>query len=305
MNRLLRCIGALAPLGLVLAMTGCVQRAGPAATSLPDGSTYVAMGSSFAAGPGITDLAEAPPNRCQRSRDNYAQQLARKRGLTLVDVSCGGATTAHILGPWNELPAQIDAVTPQTRLVTVTIGGNDVGFIATLMSGSCQGDLSAASKVLAETCEAMRDYARRNARAISAAGTMSGEEAWAKVEQGLEEIASQVRRRAPQARLIFVDYIRILPPEGMCEVVPLSDKAAEGARAIALRLEALTASVAARAGAELLKASALSHGHDACAADPWGTGLIKPADAVRFAPYHPTLAAMTGIAAALDAQLAD
>ncbi|GGC13951.1 hypothetical protein GCM10011494_35940 [Novosphingobium endophyticum] len=37
----------------------------------------------------------------------------------------GGATTAHILGPWNELPAQIDALTDDTALVTVTIGVAD------------------------------------------------------------------------------------------------------------------------------------------------------------------------------------
>lgn len=303
MNRVVRCMVMLAALGMAPALAGCVQQSGVSASSISAGSTYVAMGSSFAAGPGITDLAETPPNRCQRSHDNYAQQLARKRGLTLVDVSCGGATTGHILGPWNELPAQIDAVTPQTRLVTVTIGGNDVGFIATLMSGSCQGDLSGASKVLVETCDAMQAYARSNPRAASVAGNASGEAAWVKVEQGLEEIASQVHRRAPQARLIFVDYIGILPPETLCEALPLSNEAAEQARVIASRLEALTEAVAAHSGAELLKASALSQGHDACARDAWGTGLIKPAGSARFAPYHPTLAAMTGIATALDAQI--
>jgi hypothetical protein len=69
------------------------------------------MGSSFAAGPGITTGADATPSRCSRSRDNYANQLARKRGLDLVDVSCSGATTAHVLGSWNELAPQIDSVT--------------------------------------------------------------------------------------------------------------------------------------------------------------------------------------------------
>ena len=45
---------------------------------------------------------------------------------------------AHVLAPWNELPAQIDAVTPDTRLVTITIGGNDLNYIGNLfMVGRC------------------------------------------------------------------------------------------------------------------------------------------------------------------------
>lgn len=271
--------------------------------SVPSGSTYVAMGSSYASGPGITTSADTPPNRCQRSGDNYAHQLARKRGLNLIDVSCGGATTANILSPWRELPAQIDAVTPETRLVTVTIGGNDVGFVSGLMLGSCEGNLSAESTHVAATCEGMRAYARNNPQAASSAVISPDEAAWTKVQHGLDEIAKGVRRRAPQARLIFVDYIRVVPPSQSCAAVPLSDQAAERARAIASRLEQLTETVARRAGAELIKASELSRGHDACARDNWATGFIKELNASGFAPYHPNLAAMTAIADALDWKL--
>lgn len=96
----------------------------------PAGATYVAIGSSFAAGPGITVPADAPPDRCARSADNYAHQIARRHDLRLLDVSCSGATTAHVLGEWNTLAPQLDAVGAETRLVTVTIGGNDVRLIA-------------------------------------------------------------------------------------------------------------------------------------------------------------------------------
>ncbi|HMC94522.1 MAG TPA: GDSL-type esterase/lipase family protein, partial [Polyangia bacterium] len=116
--------GAL--LAATLLAAGAAQAQGP---------RYVAMGSSYAAGPGITRPADDPPDRCGRSADNYAHQLARRRGLDLADVSCGGAVTASILAPWNGHPAQIDAVTPATSLVTVTIGGNDVGLIAGLGAG--------------------------------------------------------------------------------------------------------------------------------------------------------------------------
>lgn len=286
-----------------LAIAACVQQTRPGMPSVPSGSTYVAMGSSFAAGPGITSLADTPPDRCQRSADNYAHQLARKRGLNLVDVSCGGATTANILSPWRELPAQIDAVTPDTRLVTVTIGGNDVGFVSSLMLGSCEGNHPAASGQVAAMCERLRAYARDNPQTAGSAVISADEAAWAKVEHGLDEIAKEVRQRAPQARLIFVDYIRVVPPSELCPTVPLSDQAAERARAIASRLEQLTAAVAHRAGAELVKASELSRGHDACAKDNWATGFVKAPGASSFAPYHPTLPAMTAIADALDRKI--
>jgi phospholipase/carboxylesterase len=49
--------------------------------------------------------------------------------LDLTDASCSGATTQHLLAPWNELPAQLDALRPDTRLVTV--GFSQGGLMAT------------------------------------------------------------------------------------------------------------------------------------------------------------------------------
>ena len=79
-------------LGALYPFAALAQPASPP----PAGSKYVAMGSSFAAGPGITTPDEGTPARCTRSKDNYARQLARRRGLKLTDVSCSGATTAHM-----------------------------------------------------------------------------------------------------------------------------------------------------------------------------------------------------------------
>ncbi|ANI76873.1 hypothetical protein [Sphingobium sp. EP60837] len=69
---------------------------------------------------------------------------------------------------------------------------------------------------------------------------------------------------------------------------------------IASRLAALTAKVAHDAGAEILAASSLSRGHDACAANSWMNGFIKPKGSASFAPYHPNLAGMTAVADALE-----
>lgn len=264
---------------------------------LPAGSIYVAMGSSFAAGPGVAQPAEAAPARCGRSADNYAHQLARKRNLRLVDVTCGGATTAHILGPWSELPPQLDAVTPEARLVTVTIGGNDVNYIGRLYMASCTAAHQAQQPGF---CRALAGRAPPSGAGLAAAPS---EQDWNKVEAGLEQVAREIRRRAPHARIVFVDYFTVLPEHHLCAQTPLDEGQAVGARETARRLAQLTAAVAAHTGAEDLHVSELSRGHDACSKTPWVTGFIPQSGSERFAPYHPNLAGMTAVANALDRKL--
>jgi hypothetical protein len=89
---------------------------------------YVAMGSSFASGAGIgPDIS----NGCERSAHNYPNQLADQLGLELIDVTCGGATTANLISsPHGDHPPQLAAVTVDTRLATITAGGNDLGCTA-------------------------------------------------------------------------------------------------------------------------------------------------------------------------------
>ena len=48
---------------------------------IPAGSHYVAMGSSFAAGPGLPPRAPGSPRRAGRSAGNYAHLVASALGL--------------------------------------------------------------------------------------------------------------------------------------------------------------------------------------------------------------------------------
>lgn len=286
-----------------LALASCTHQSAPERAPIVAGAKYVAMGSSFAAGPGVTTSAESPPNRCQRSVDNYARQLARKRNLDLIDVSCSGATTAHILGAWNELPAQVEAIGPDTALVTITIGGNDVGFIGGLMVGSCEADTAQRSAGVATMCEQLRAYWSSTQQSAAAMPMAPDDAAWRELETGLDNIAAEVRRRAPQAQLVFVDYVTILPEDGLCAVLPLSETAAATARATSARLSQLTAKVALQTGADLIKASELSRDHHICAQESWTTGFVPPEGEVFQSIYHPKLETMTAIAGALETQL--
>jgi lysophospholipase L1-like esterase len=264
--------------------------ASAAGQPVPAGSTYVALGSSYAAGPAVTEKAADSLGPCGQSRDNYARQLARLRGLTLIDRSCGGATTVDVLhGGQFGLPPQLDGLTPDARLVTVTIGGNDVRYMADLGVAACRH-------------KAEETHAAPTRPCPPPAAGFDMEQAFTATAANLRAIAAEVRRRSPQARLVFVDYITVLPSAAPCAVVSLTGADAEGLRLRAERLARLTAEVAREAGADLIKASNLSRGHDACAAEPWVQGYALKANPADWGPvaFHPLLPAMTAIAAGLD-----
>lgn len=103
-----------------------------------NGAEYVAMGDSYSSGEGnspyetFTDMSGV--DECHRSAGNaYPVTLAGEEDLSLDFVACSGATTDTLLnggsgvGAWNE-PSQVDSLSSSTNVVTLTIGGNDVGF---------------------------------------------------------------------------------------------------------------------------------------------------------------------------------
>lgn len=264
------------------------------AAPIAAGSTYVALGSSYAAGPGVGQPAADSPGRCAQSADNYARQVAAALKLKLVDRSCGGATTADVLGvgPLKN-PPQIEGVTADARLVTVTIGGNDIRYMADLGVGVCR-----------KSPDRFPEAARE--RACARPADFNLDSAFAADEAAMKAIGDEVRRRAPQARLVFVDYITVLPKGAPCAATGLSDADAAELRARAERLEQATARAAKAAHAELMKASELSRSHDACAADAWVEAFVPARPGGGWGPvsFHPRLAAMTAIAGALERQLA-
>lgn len=103
----------------------------------PSPVNYVAMGDSFASGQGNAPYLPGTDggNTCRRSYQAYARIMGMSplTPLQLTDfVACGGAKTDHITGNWtngnsNEGP-QVDALSGDTEVVTVSIGGNDIGF---------------------------------------------------------------------------------------------------------------------------------------------------------------------------------
>ena len=257
---------------------------------LPVGAKYVALGSSFAAGAGIPLLASDRPARCGASELSYSRLLAAQLGLSLTDASCGGATTADVLNASNELPPQIDAVTPDTRLVTITIGGNDLNYMGLLFAASCRAVVPSGQAAAAATpCPPLP---RPDAAAVDG------------LEDNLATLLLAVRERAPDARVILVQYLALVS-EHDCTSARLNPEDAASARMVAVVLAQASARAASRAGAEVLPMDRLSQGHTACDEEPWARGFSAGFDAARGAPWHPSPAGHAAIARELAALLSD
>lgn len=250
---------------------------------------YVAMGSSFAAGPAISRTAENSPWFCARSTDNYAHQLARLRGLSLVDVTCGGATTKSILEGGQVLqPPQIEAVSAETELVTVTIGGNDIGYLGNMMAMGCNASTPWYLRVIGCKTRSVEDI----------------EQGLPKVREQLAAIINEVHRRAPNARIVLVNYQTILPESGTCDRLGLNQEQVAEMRGVAEQLASATQSVAEEHGALLMDAARTTQGHDVCAEEPWMNGM-RPPGGLMGAPLHPSIAGMTAVARGLNALLGE
>lgn len=263
-------------------MFACLAASGSAAT-LPEtvspitaGATYVSMGSSFAAGAGIGPLQPGAPPRCSRTVNNYASLLSQRLRLALVDAACSGATTGHVLDGWDELDPQINAVTPRTALVTITVGGNDIGYVAGLFASSCR----AGAPALPGPCQTIKPPSDAD---------------FAALKKSLVEIVKRVRDRAPQARVIFVQYVTLLPDKP-CDLTVISQSDLRRARRIARRLAMVTRQAADAANAEVLAMDRKSRQHSPCATTPWSFGMSPSQDKAKGTPWHPTAAGHAAIA---------
>lgn len=254
-------------------------------------SRYVALGSSMAAGPGIRPRAAGAPRWSGRSALNYAHLLAERLNLdsvlNFVDVTFSGATTAEVLIDHQRgAPPQIAALDGSETLVTVTIGGNDVGYVPLLMAALVPRPVRRLPLLRTRISELLDSHERD--RALDA------------VFESLCAVGRVVRERAPRARVFFVDYLTILPPEG--RAAPLSDTDAELGRSVAARLERTTADAAAATGCEVVRAGAASRQHHAWSTQPW---TVKPGVPLpgRPALLHPNAAGMRAVSELIAAQL--
>lgn len=247
----------------------------PDRVTLDAGDSYVALGDSYTSGPRIGRATGI--EGCEQTARNYPHLLAARLDLDLVDVSCGGATTANLLsgrhlGSGEQVPPQLDAVRPDTDLVTLSLGGNDGRVFNDLVS-TCVG--------LATTDRNGSPCADRDE---DDPGNIT--EALAGVTDNLVEGIEEIRRRAPQAIVVVVGYPQVFPESGSCrERLPLARGDVRFAHDVMRRLIEAQREAADRAGAEYVDVMAASAGRDICSDDPWIAGIVPDGRALAYHPY--------------------
>lgn len=298
-----------AVLGCVLLATGLtatltsapVSAATTSATGAPyavaageqGGGKHVAIGDSFASGAGIPAQSAG---LCMRSDQNYGKRVADAFGASYTDVTCAGAKVSALTTPQTDLGLpvngpQLDAVTSDATLVTLTIGGNnlgtsDVGFV----------DVVAACSVLALTDPSGTPC--RDLYAKDGGDTLVG-----RLDAVAPELAGALRRiraTAPKAQVVVMGYPAVVPADGRkCEdKLPITAGDITYLHGILGELNDMVARTATANGATYVDTMTATEGHDGCSAEPWVEGLIPSSPAL---PLHPNA---TGERVMADAVLA-
>jgi len=222
------------------------------------GDSYVALGSSIASGYGIANQSAS----CGRSDRDYGQLVAAKLGLNLTDVSCGAAVIPNVLDQaQGAAPPQIDAVTPATKLITVSIGGNDIALNGTALG--C-GDPTTV---------------------CSPPATLAADEA--ALEGKLVTMLAALKAKAPSATVVLVTYPREFPNQN-CAALSLSDSELAMLRGMGEKLEAASVAAAKQIGVVLVDPYVQPGDHTACAtaSERWTAGYtVAPGEGFS---YHPT-----------------
>src|SRR2546421_4894413 len=111
---------------VLLGAVAGVLVAAPAHVASP--VAYVAMGDSYSAGVGSGDY-DSSSGSCSRSPHSYTALWAASHPVSsFTSVACSGATTTDVLNN------QLGALNAGTTFVTITIGGNDAGFVNVVTS---------------------------------------------------------------------------------------------------------------------------------------------------------------------------
>jgi lysophospholipase L1-like esterase len=257
---------AAASIGLVTLATALAATAGPAnaaprrtgTAAQATGVRYVALGDSYASGLG-TGLERG---NCDRSPAAYGPQWARAhQPASFTFAACSGATARGIR------THRLSALSPATTLVSLTAGGNDVGFsdvIETCLIGSTHDCLQAI---------------RGSEHAMITS-----------LPRSLDRLLAAIRQHSPAARVVLTGYPLLFDPArpGSCSQISHREQVAFN-RAANL-LDTTIKSAAARHGAAFADVRGAFRHHAICDGAAWlnGLELFSPTDS-----FHPTIAGQT------------
>jgi len=242
--------------GAVMAFAGLTAVASAPAQAAT-GMEYVALGDSYASGVGA-GFYDSSSGDCKRSTLNYpAQSTAAHDGYTLKDVSCSGATLADVRNK------QLSALSSDTDLVSITVGGNDVQF-----ANLVQGCLTQSDSYCQTGTLYMSYYAK------------------GQLATSLTDLYNEIKTRAPHAKVVVLGYPQVVAASGSCGALDLTPAKRTAMNGLADALAEGTQAAAAKASVTYVDMRKTFKGHEACGTDPWING-VNLTDLT--STFHPTL----------------
>jgi lysophospholipase L1-like esterase len=222
--------------------------------------TLVALGDSYGAGVG-SYLYYNDGTDCYRSPFAYPSQLAVAKRLDLTLAACSGATTDDVL---NE---QLRLLSADTDYVTITVGGNDVGFRTVITQCALPGWLGNCS-----------------------AAIQAGQDALdTELPASLDNVFTAIKAKAPGATVVVTGYPLMF---NGTDCNPLTFFTPSEMAAINNGTTELNDVIQARAdaaGFRYVNAEPAFIGHAWCDPQPWINGLTFPV----VNSFHPNIAGHT------------
>ena len=213
---------------------------------------YVALGDSYSSGTGTRTYFDSG---CQRSVYSYPYLLSQRRPNTqLTFAACSGAKTGDVLNN------QVSSLTADTKIVTITIGGNDAGF----------------SSVITECAKPswLQDCAGKvNTARSYMSNTLPGQ---------LNNVYNQIHSRAPTATVVVLSYPRLFNGEDCNAATWFSPDDENRLNSAADLMRDVTRTQAQAHGFVFKDAIPAFIGHAVCG-DEWLNGLSNPIGE----SYHP------------------
>jgi lysophospholipase L1-like esterase len=224
-----------------------------------DGYTYVAVGDSYSSGEGGGAYYDGA---CDQSPFSYPSEFMQQDvdyyGSGWI-AACSGATSGDV-----EL--QLGALGSDTRLVTVTAGGDDLGFGSTM--ASCAG--------IPQDCTGL---------ALTSSQL-------ATVQTRLMLLFANIRQKAPNAHLYVLGYPDLFPSgSSTCQNAGIAASAVAQFHTALQQVNAMIQAAVASVGAEYLDTTSAFAGHDICSSNSYGNGVMDAlAQQHIAAAFHPNAA---------------
>ncbi|HEX3782549.1 MAG TPA: SGNH/GDSL hydrolase family protein [Pseudonocardiaceae bacterium] len=265
-----------------------------ASAAQPAYQEYVALGDSWSADVNLLDVtSQYVPFGCVQSAADYPHQVAKALGVTTFrDATCGGSTTVDMTQPQSAPlggtnPPEFDQLTSNTDLVTLGIGGNDVGLVGVIEG--CINLLPSITPLPGLSLPAPLGGSCQPKYVTDGVDSVS--QAIAATAPKIATVIAGIKARSPHARIELVNYMNPLPTEGCYPYVQVADEDMPWLHAKITEMDTMLATVAAQTHVGLVDTNTGMTGHDVCElpGNQYVTALLPiSTDPLIAVPFHPT-----------------